>query len=110
MQYAQLVEGYGAVLYKRKLLEHFSIKEIESYPKECFFADDFVLSNFLNKNGIPIIVSSTETVVDAFLEHGNQEDALRNGAHNQTKGNLENYKKCAHYMSKQGNLHIQHHW
>jgi hypothetical protein len=108
--YADLVEGYSAVLYKKKFLDTININDITNYPKYCYMADDFLLSNLLKKQGIPIIVanepSENKTTVNIYLDYGSQEDALKNGADGTSKDNIDNYKKCSNYLKKNDDLYI----
>jgi hypothetical protein len=108
--YAELVEGYSAVLYQKRHLENFDIEELKQYPKECYFADDFILSNYLKKNQIDIVVANepagNKTTKNIYLDYGNGEDALRNGADGNTNGNIENYEKCSRYLDSKGELYI----
>jgi hypothetical protein len=113
VKYAELVEGYSSVLYKKKHLDDFNVDElVNEYPKECFFADDFVISNYLRKKDIDIVVTDEEeenkTTVNIYMDHGNGEDALRNGANGNTQGNVENYKKCSAFLKSKGDLHVNH--
>jgi len=104
----ELVEGYSSVLYKIKFLENFDENVIKNYPTFCYLADDFIISNFLRKNKIPIILLNEEKPYsNIYLDYGNGDDALRNGAHGQAQSNLDNYKKCAEYLKKSNDLYIK---
>ena len=106
---AQLLEGYSGVLYKRKFFNNIDNEKIKNYSKYCSLADDFILSNFMLKNNIPIIVADdneNKTIINAFLEYGNGNDALRNGAHGQSGGNIDNYQKCSKYLKENNELFI----
>jgi hypothetical protein len=109
--YAELVEGYSAVLYKKKFLDKIPIEEFIKYPRFCYMADDFLLSNYLRKNNIPIIVADepvgNKTTVNIYLEYGSQDDALKNGADGTTIDNIDNYKKCSNYLKSNGDLYIK---
>lgn len=111
LSYGELVEGYSSVLYKKKYLDNFNIETLLNYPKECYFADDFILSNYLKKQGIDIVITNepenNKTTVDIYLDYGNNEDALRNGADGNTNGNIENYKKCSKYLKSNNELYIK---
>ena len=100
----ELVEGYSAVLYKRRFLEGF---DPMSYPKFCTMADDFIISNFLRSKGIPIVVVSGEKPFgEIYLDYGSQADALKGGANGTSEGNIPNYKKCSEYLRDSGQLYI----
>jgi hypothetical protein len=109
--YAEMVEGYSAVLYKKKFLDFIRIEDLVKYPKFCYMADDFILSNFLRKHGIPIIVTDepdeNKTTVNIYLDYGSQSDALKAGADGTTNGNIDNYKKCSSYLKSNNDLYIQ---
>jgi hypothetical protein len=110
LKYAQLVEGYSSVLYKKKHFENFDLNKLLNYPKYCFFADDLIISNFLRENNIDIVVTDekkgNEPYDDIYLELGNGPDALRNGADNNTNGNIDNYIKCSSYLAPKSQLFI----
>jgi hypothetical protein len=106
--YAQLVEGYSSVLYRKRFFDNFSVETLKKYPKFCYFADDFILSNHLNKENIPIVVvdSKEKMIENAYLDYGSQSDALKNGANGHTNGNIDNYSKCAAHLKSSGELFI----
>ena len=106
LKYAQLVEGYSSVLYKKKFFQNFSVAELESYPKFCYFADDFILSNYLMKEKIPIISTNADLIENAYLDHGSQSDALKMGANGFSKDNIDNYKKCSDYFKERNELYV----
>jgi hypothetical protein len=109
--YAELVEGYSAVLYKKRFLDNIPIADFVKYPKFCYMADDFLLSNFLRKQNISIIVADepvgNKTTVNIYLDYGSKDDALKNGADGTTKNNIDNYKKCSNYLKENGDLYIK---
>jgi hypothetical protein len=111
LSYGELLEGYSSVLYKKKYFDNFNINTLLNYPKECYFADDFIISNYLKKEGIDIVITNepknNKTTVDIFLDYGNNKDALRNGADGNTNGNKENYKKCSKYLKSKNELYIK---
>ena len=105
--YAELVEGYSSVLYKQKFLNGLNQQEVLNYPKYCYLADDFILSNYLRKNNTKIVVlDNNKPYSNIYLDYGNDEDALRNGAHGESVNNMDNYKKCNNYLKKIDNLYI----
>ena len=108
INYAELVEGYSSVLYKKKFFDNFDIEKLKEYPKYCYFADDFIISNYLLKENIPIIVvdSNEKMIEDAYLDYGSQGDALKNGADGNTTSNMDNYKKCSAFLKSKNDLHI----
>ena len=110
LNYAQLVEGYSSVLYKKKHFQNFDLDKLLNYPKYCFFADDFIISNYLKENNINIIVTNekegNEPYDNIYTELGNGPDALRNGADNNTNGNIDNYIKCSSYLAPKSQLFI----
>jgi hypothetical protein len=106
VQYVELLEGYGSVLYKRKFLDNFDINEILNYPKYCFLADDLILSNHILKNNIPIITNNTVNTIIGQFEYDNGSDALRNGADGNSVSNIDNYVKCSKYLESKNDLHI----
>lgn len=107
--YGEMVEGFSSVLYKKKHFDNFDMNELLNYPRECYFADDFILSNYLRKEGIDIIVTSepdnNKLTVNTLLDYGTQDDALHKGAEG---GNIDNYKKCSAYLKSIGQLYIKH--
>lgn len=108
-QYAELVEGYSSVLYKKKHIADFSEDVIINYPKFCYLADDFIISNHLRKKGIPIVVITSKNdkpYGEIFLSYGNGDDSLRNGANGNSNGNIDNYKKCANHLKSKNELYI----
>jgi hypothetical protein len=109
-KYGELVEGYSSVLYKKKFFDHFDQETLKNYPKFCYFADDFILSNYLRKHHIRILIvdepDENKPAAKIFLDYGNGDDALRNGANGQTKGNIDNYQKCSNYLKENNDLHI----
>jgi hypothetical protein len=111
LKYAQLVEGYSSVLYKKKHFDNFDIKKLLEYPKVCYFADDLILSNYLIENNIDIIVTNelkdNEPYDIIYTDLGNGEDALKNGADGNTNGNIDNYKQCSSYLESIKQLFIK---
>jgi hypothetical protein len=106
LQYVQMVEGYSSVLYKKKFFEKYSVEELENYPKFCYFADDFILSNYLMKEKIRIISTNEDLIENAYLEYGSQIDALKMGANGFTNNNIDNYKLCSNYFKEKNQLYI----
>jgi len=111
VKYAELVEGYSAVLYLQWHLADFHVEtDLDQLPKECYYADDFILSNYLRKNGVKIIVAdepaANKTTQRIYLDYGNGTDALRNGANGNTNGNLDNYRKCSRYLESKKELFV----
>jgi len=109
-QYAELVEGYSSVLYKKKHIADFTEETILNYPKFCYLADDFIISNHLRKKGVPIVVitsTNDKPYGEIFLSYGNGDDSLRNGANGNSNGNIDNYKKCASHLKSKNDLHIK---
>jgi len=104
---AELVEGYSSVLYKKKHLVDLSEEIIKNYPIYCKLADDYIISNYLRKKNILIIVVNTEKPYDnIYVSYGNNEDALRNGADKISNGNIDNYIKCSNYLKSINDLYI----
>uniref|UniRef100_A0A6C0B8K3 Glycosyl transferase 64 domain-containing protein n=1 Tax=viral metagenome TaxID=1070528 RepID=A0A6C0B8K3_9ZZZZ len=108
--FSEFLEGYSGVLYKKKFLDTIDISDeyILQLPKYCFQSDDFFLSNYLNKNKIPIFIINKGEIVERPMEHGEGSDALHNGANETSNGNDDNYVKCAAYMNEKNDLHINH--
>jgi len=106
---SELVEGYSSVLYKRKFIDDLDPEVILNYPKFCYLADDFIISNHLRKKNIDVVVvNGDKPFGDIYLEYGNGEDALRNGANNNSKNNIDNYQKCSNHLKETGYLYITH--
>jgi hypothetical protein len=109
-QYAELVEGYSSVLYKKKHIDDFTEETIKDYPKFCYLADDFIISNHLRKKGVPIVVitsANDKPYGEIFLSYGDGDDSLRNGANGNSNGNIDNYKKCASHLKSKNELYIK---
>jgi hypothetical protein len=108
--FSEFLEGYSGVLYKKKFLDKIDISDdyILQLPKYCFQSDDFFLSNYLNKNKIPIFIINKAEIVETPLEYGEGGDALHHGANETSNGNDDNYMKCAAYMNEKKDLHINH--
>ena len=106
---SELVEGYSSVLYKRKFIDDLDPDVILNYPKFCYLADDFIISNHLRKKNIDVVVvKGDKPFGDIYLEYGNGKDALRNGANNNSKSNIDNYQKCSKHLKEMGSLYITH--
>lgn len=105
---AKLVEGYSGVLYKQKFLKNFDIEQLKQYPKVCYFADDFILSNYLLKNKIPIVVIGDldKIASNIYLDYGSKNDALKAGADGYTIDNMDNYKKCYEYLKQTNDSYL----
>jgi len=110
--FSEFLEGYCGVLYKKKFLDIISSDLTDEYmsnlPKYCFQSDDFMLSNKLVKNGIPIFVIGQTEVLDSQLGFGHGNDALHFGADGTSDGNGNNYTKCSRFMRETNGLFIQH--
>jgi hypothetical protein len=110
--FSEFLEGYSGVLYKKRFLDIIMRDLTDEYifqlPKYCFQSDDFLLSNLLTKNGIPIFIINKSDVVEHPLEYGEGKDALHHGADETSLGNNDNYDKCAHYMNETNGVYIQH--
>jgi hypothetical protein len=108
--FSEFLEGYSGVLYKKKILDLIDISDeyILQLPKFCFQSDDFILSNELKKNGIPIFIINKKDIVVTPLEYGEGSDALHHGASETSSGNDDNYIKCAKFMNDNNNLFIDH--
>lgn len=107
--YAELVEGYSSVLYKRRHLDGLDGPAIGAMPLACYLADDLVISNHLRSRGIAIVRASALGVVpfgDIYLEYGERADALKNGAGGASRGNLDNYARCARHLAETGALRL----
>ena len=107
--YAELVEGYSSVLYKRRHLDGLDGRAIGAMPLACYLADDLVISNHLRSRGIAIVRAAALGVVpfgDIYLEYGERADALKNGAGGASRGNLDNYARCARHLAESGELHL----
>jgi hypothetical protein len=103
--YAELVEGYSSVLYRRWHLDGLSCDAIRAMPRACYLADDLVISRFLAARGIPIVRAAALGVVPfgaIYLEHGERADALKHGADGTSLGNLDNYEKCTRFLDERG--------
>lgn len=101
--YAELVEGYSSVLYKRWHLEGLSCASIRAMPRACYLADDLVISRFLATRGIRIVRAAALGVVPfgaIYLDYGEQPDALKHGADGSSLGNLDNYAKCTRFLER----------
>jgi hypothetical protein len=109
--FSEFLEGYCGVLYKKKFLDTIRLDLTDEYilqlPKYCFQSDDFVLSNSLVKNGIPIFVIGQSEVLDRQLEFGYGNDALHFGADGTSEGNGDNYHKCSRFMNETYGVYIQ---
>ena len=108
--YAELVEGYSSVLYKRRHLDGLDGRAIGAMPLACYLADDLVISNHLRSRGIAIVRAAALGVVpfgDIYLEYGERADALKNGAGGASRGNLDNYARCARHLAEKGELHVR---
>lgn len=106
---SELVEGYSSVLYKRKFIDDLDPEVILNYPKFCYLADDFIISNHLRKKNIDIVVvKGNKPFGNIFLEYGNGSDALRNGANDNSKNNVDNYQQCSKHLKESGSLYIKH--
>ena len=108
--FSEFLEGFSGVLYKKRTLDLINISDeyILQLPKYCFQSDDFLLSNELKKNGIPILIVKKHDILETHLEHGEGSDALHHGANETSNGNDDNYNKCAKYMNDNNNLFIDH--
>ena len=117
IHFAEFLEGFAGVLYKKKFLDVINMNDeyMKKLPNYCFKADDFIISNYLTKNNIPIIVINREKTFDVDLDYGNGKDALHNGASENVSDpiiannndNYSNYSKCADYMNNINELYIQ---
>lgn len=113
-QIADLLEGYGGVLYKRKF---FNSELVQNFYKNisndgCKFGDDLNLSNLFKKHGVRIINLNMSIEYNGFdksrisvLKYGLNEDALHNGA---AGGNNNNYLKCTQYLYNNNDLYVSH--
>ena len=103
--YAELVEGYSSVLYKRWHLDGLSCAAIRAMPRACYLADDLVISRFLAARGIRIVRAAALGVVPfgaIYLDYGERADALKHGADGTSLGNLDNYAKCTRFLDGVG--------
>lgn len=113
-QIADLLEGYGGVLYKRQF---FNNELLQNFYKNitndgCKFGDDLNLSNLFKKYGVRIINLNMNIEYNGFdksrisvLKYGLNEDALHNGA---AGGNNNNYLKCTEFLDNTNDLYINH--
>jgi hypothetical protein len=104
-QKATMIEGFSGVLYPYKLFQNIKI-DTSNVPKECYFSDDFVLSNYIHIQKIPI------TSLEFFkfpiykinqLHFGFHNDALHKSGNGKKETTIhpQNYKTCAiHYDNK----------
>lgn len=101
------IEGFKGVLYKVKFFKNFDYSSLgkENQPLECYLADDFVISNYLAKENIPVFHIYDDSVVTQ-LDYGFQEDALHNGADNIAVSNVDNYEKCSSYLLQNNQLYL----
>jgi hypothetical protein len=103
-----MIEGFSAVAYPYKLFKNINIDL--NLPKECYFSDDFILSNYINNNNIPIIiVYCFETIYNIKqLEYGFDKDALHKRINNTDDNTNDvhtlNYAKCAKYYKSKNQL------
>lgn len=98
-----IIEGYGAIAYRKKNLNVKKLLELSQKSKSCKLSDDFVISYFLNKEGHKLYEINTEYYsgkdrTDLLpLSYGLGKDALHNGAGtniDQGNVNLQKYKQC----------------
>jgi hypothetical protein len=110
--FSEFLEGYSGVLYKKRFLDIIMKDLTDEYilqlPKYCFQSDDFLLSNSLTRNGIPIFIINKSDIVEHPLEYGEGKDALHHGANETSLGNDDNYNKCARFMRETNGVYIQH--
>jgi hypothetical protein len=105
--YADLVEGYSSVLYKKRFFADDSLTGLDHLPMACFLADDLMISNALAQRGVPIVRAAALGVVpfgNIYLDYGEKADALKHGADGHSEGNLDNYAKCARFLAEKGTL------
>jgi len=102
-----IVEGWGAVAYKKSIVSEKIIKQImklNDISTECKLSDDFTISYILAENGIKCseVPGIRENLIP--LEYGEGEDALHKGSGVKKSGsedeNMEKYHKCLDDISK----------
>jgi hypothetical protein len=106
------IEGFCGVGYPYKLFKNMVIDL--NIPKECYFSDDFILSNYINNKKIPIIRMGGvfyRIYKWKSLNYGLKKDALHNGAgymplvkNIYENIHMINYKNCAKYYEQKGEL------
>jgi hypothetical protein len=103
-----MVEGFSGIAYPYKMFKNMDIDL--NIPKECYFSDDFIISNYINNKNIPIItVRNNDTLYKVKqLNFGFEKDALHRGAGAMIIGakNIHNanYSKCANYYNNKNEL------
>lgn len=104
--YAQFLEGFSGVLYKKKFFDGFSDKFITVSPKECFLADDLMLSNFILSKGIKILSIESRNMIKE-IEYGKLSDALHAGSDPNETSNIKNYRTCIKWLKKENLLSLK---
>lgn len=102
------IEGFRAVLYKVKFFKNFDFSSLgkEKQPLVCYLADDLTISNYLAKEKINVFHVYDDASVIKQFDYGFLEDALHNGADKTAVSNVDNYRKCSKYLSKNNQLYL----
>lgn len=103
----KMIAGFSGVVYPYLLLKNANINL--DVPDVCKFSDDFIISNFLLNNNIPILGIGGYTFTP--LRYGLEEDALHKGGAIKPEkdindAHLINYRKCAEYYKSINELNI----
>lgn len=99
----QMLEGFSGACYKKGFFTNFKeYFESISNIRVCKYSDDLIISNWLSKSKIPIMIVKTNNYnVDAWfsnekriLQYGKMGDALHNGGGIGDGNNIQRYKKA----------------
>lgn len=103
---SEFVEGYTGIVVRRKFMNNFNYDDVRDAPASCVRGDDFVFSNHLRKNNIPILM--LPDIIDSIrvLPLGDASDALHLGADGQSSGH--DYESCARHFRDKHDLYLTH--
>jgi hypothetical protein len=98
-----VVEGWGGILFPRGAFKDDFwpyLKTALANKNPCFTADDYVISNYLEKHGVTRVKLASEPKI---MNYGLGEDALF-----KMDGNgSDRYDKCMKYMEGQGLIYLK---